>query len=186
MTAVAVCLALAFASVIVATRNAQRDEAAAERRYADAQALIALPPASRESLAQDLDVVKQQISTAQASLATPSVDAASDALTSLLVRGASDAGLSVKGISRANPGQATINSRLYDVQSLHLTLSGALGELNVFLRRMSESQPFLIPAIASASINDAGAVQADVVFSVYTTVASPTAVPAPAKTAVQR
>lgn len=177
---VAICLVLAFASVIAATYNARRDEAAARTRYQDAQVLVALPPASNGALQDDLASLKAQLATAEAGIGAPTIDPSSDGLTSLLVREAGAAGLGVKGVARSDPSRATLGVTVYDVQSLHITVSGSVGQITVFLRALAADQPSLVPSLASMTTNDAGVSQADIVFSGYAPVPSPT--PAPVAT----
>jgi hypothetical protein len=177
--AVVVCLVLAFASVIAAAHNARSDEAAARTRYNDAQALVALPPASNDAAKDDLASVQAQLATAQAGVGAPTIDPAADDLTSLLVRSAADAGLAVKGVQRAEPSQATLAGTLYQVQAIHITVSGSVGQVTVFLRGLSAQQPALIASLASMTANDAGVAQADLMFSAYEPAASPTPAPVP-------
>ena len=178
-TGIAICLVLAFASVIAATHNARREEAAARVRYENAQQLVGLPPASNDSLQEDLASLKDQLATAQAGIGAPTIDPSSDGLTALLVQVAGTAGLSVKGVSRTDPSQATLGTTAYEVQALHITVSGTPGQITVFLRTLANDQPALVPSLASMTANDAGIALADIVFSSYAAVPTPTAVPVP-------
>lgn len=171
---VVACLVLAFASVIAATYTARRDESAARARYNDIQALVALPPASNDSLQADLASLRQQLADAQAAVGTPTIDPASDALTSLLVRTATEAGLTVKGVSRSEPSQATLAEALYQVQALHITVSGSITQITDFLRTLDEQQPALVASLAALTADNAGVAQADLVFSAYAPAPSPT------------
>jgi hypothetical protein len=179
VAAIVIVLVLAFASVISATHNARRDEDAARIRYQDAEALVALPPASNESVRDDLASVQQQLATAEAGIGAPTIDPASDALTALLVRAATSAGLAVKGVTRADPSQATLGAALYTVQALRITVSGSTTQIAAYLGGLAEEQPALVPSLASMTADKAGVAQADVVFSAYAAVASPTPLPAP-------
>ena len=174
---IAICLALAFASLAAATHNAHRDEAAARIRYDDAQALVALPPASNESLQDDLASLKGQLAAAEAGVGAPTIDPASDALTALLVRAAGDAGLAVKGVARSDPSKTTLGVALYDVQALHITVSGSVSQIGVFLGSLAAGQPALVPSLSAMTVNDAGVAQADIAFSAYAPIPSPTPVP---------
>jgi hypothetical protein len=176
---IVIVLALAFASVISASHNARRDEDAARVRYQDAEALVALPPASNGSVQEDLASVQQQLATAEAGIGAPSLDPASDALTALLVRAATSAGLAVKGVTRADPSQTTLGAALYAVQALHITVSGRIPEIIAYLGALADEQPALVPSLASMTADKNGVGQADIVFSAYAPVASPTSLPAP-------
>ena len=93
------------------------------------------------------------------------------------MRTAADAGLNVKGVSRADASQSTVLTIPYTVQSLHLTVSGRVDQVYAFLVNVATKEPALIASLASMTANDAGVVQADVVFSSYARVPTPTAVP---------
>ena len=62
----AIVVAIAMLALVAGLRNAHRAEEAARARFADAQALAALPPASTDSIQEDLASVNSQLATAQA------------------------------------------------------------------------------------------------------------------------
>src|SRR3990172_11448011 len=105
-----VTVLVSLASVLLGTWDAKKDEGIALTRYADAEALLALPPVDTTGLETGLEVSRLALATAQALAQPPSVDPSSDAATSLLVRRASDAGLNVRGIDSA-PASQTKNAQ---------------------------------------------------------------------------
>jgi hypothetical protein len=177
----ALCAVVAFASLLAATYNARRDKDMAQHRFADLQALLALPPMSTDSLQEDLDSVKLQIAMQVALSAPPKVDPASDAATSLLVRTAQGAGLSVKGITRTQPAVATFDGVTYNTQGIHVAVDGTSQQVNKYLSDMAGAEPALFPSLTSMSINDKGLAHAELTFSVYAKVVPPTPVPVPTK-----
>jgi hypothetical protein len=179
VAAIVIVLVLAFASVISATHHARRDEDAARIRYQDAEALVALPPASNDAVQEDLASVQLQLATARAGVGAPTLDPASDELTALLIRAAGDAGLAVKGVTRTDPSQATFDAALYTVQALHITVSGSTEQITAFLRAVVAKEPALVSSLASMTADNRGLGQADILFSAYAAVASPTPLPVP-------
>ena len=174
-------VALGLASLFAGIHNAQRDEDAARARFADAQALVALPPASMDSIQEDLVAVRNSIATAEAAAAPAGIDPSVDATTTVLVRGAQASGLTVKAISRVAAAQTKVGDNAYDVEGIRMTVDGRIGQVTAFLDGLSTSQPSLIPSLATMTISDASLAHAEIVFSTYAKVASPT--PAPRATA---
>jgi hypothetical protein len=178
----AAALAVAFTSVLAATHNAQRDEAAAQRRQADTQALLALPPVSVDALRAQLDQVRSDLATAQAGTITSTIDPGSDAAATLLVLHSQAAGLSVRGISRPNPATAKFDSGTYDVQGLRITVEGTPAQVITFLADMKGTEPALYAVLGNVSIGTTGIAHAEVGFNAYTKQVVPTVVPRPAAT----
>lgn len=170
-------VALGLASLFAGIYAAHRDEAAARARFADAQALVALPPASMDSIQEDLGAVRNSIATAEAGAAPAGTDPSADATTTLLVRGAQASGLTVKAIARVQPAQTKLGDNAYDTQGIRMTVDGRVGQITAFLDGLSTSQPSLVPSLATMTISDAGLAHAEIAFSTYAKVASPTAAP---------
>ena len=179
----AVCVGLAFASLLAATYNANRDADAAQKRFADAQGLLALPPASTDTLQAELDNVKLQVALQAGLAAPPKVDPSSDAATSLLVRTAQGAGLAVRGITRTQPAVAILSGTSYNTQGIHVSVDGTTPQLIKYLSDMAGAEPALLPSLVSMSVNDKGLARAELTFVAYEKVVPPTPVPAapPAK-----
>ena len=177
-------VALGMASLFAGIYAAHQDEDAARKRFADAQALIALPPASTDSIQEDLVVVRNAIATAEAAAAPAATDPSADAATSVLVRGAQTSGLTVKAISRVAAAEVKLGDNTYDTQGIRMTVDGGVGQMTAFLDGLSTSQPSFIPSLATMTINDAGLAHAEIVFTTYAKVASPT--PAPRATATPK
>ncbi len=181
LTAICVfAVAVSMASVFVAIHNAHRDEAAARQRYADARALVALPPLSTESLKEDLASAKATLATAQAVVAVPTgTVVAADDPTALLVTRAQAAGLTVKGITRNVPGQSKLGDTSYDVQGVHVIVEAKPEKITAFLADLGASQPSLVPSLTSLTVNDAGIAHAEISFSTYAAIPTPTVAPRP-------
>jgi hypothetical protein len=179
---VAAALAVAFTSVLVATHNAQRDEANAQRRLADTQALLALPPVSTDALRTQLDQARSDVAAVQAASNATAIDPGSDAAATLLVLHSQSAGLSVRGISRPNPATAKFDSSTYDVQGLRITVEGTPAQVIAFLADMRRTEPALYAVLGTMSIAENGVARAEIGFNAYTKEASPTAVPRPVAT----
>ena len=178
LTAVCVfAVAATMVSLVVGIHNAQRDEAAARRNYADSQALLALPPLSTDSLKEDLTVAKASLATVQAGVAPSNISAASDDTTSLLVKRSQAGGLAVRGITRVIAAQAKLGDNTYDVQAVHVTVDGKPGQIVALLTDLGSTNPSLIPSLTSLTVNEAGLGHADISFSTYTKVVPPTPVP---------
>jgi hypothetical protein len=180
----ALIVALGLASLFAGIHEAHRDEAAARKRFDDAQALIALPPASTDAIQEDLVAVRDSIATAEAAAAPVAIDPPADAATSVLVRGAQASGLTVKAVSLVAAAQAKLGDNTYDTHGIRMTVDGRVGQMTAFLNGLSTSQPSLIPSLATMTINDAGLAHAEIVFSTYAKVASPT--PEPRATATPK
>ena len=109
LTAVcALAVLVAMASVIIGTWQARADENAALQRYADAEALLALPPIDLEALEAENAAAQAELAEAKAQLEPPSVDPSSDEATSLLVERATAAGLTVRGVIPRSGGRGQV------------------------------------------------------------------------------
>jgi hypothetical protein len=177
-------VALGLASPVAGIYNAHRDEDAARARLADDQALIAQPPASVDALQEDLTAVRQSIATAEAAAPRSTPGPAADAATTLLVRNAQAADLAVKTIARVTPAVAKLGDSAYDTQGVRMTVDGQIGQIIAFLDGLRQSQPSLIASLTTMTIDDTGVTHADITFTTYTRVASPT--PAPRGTATPK
>ena len=178
----AVCVAavvISLVSVIVGAWDARRDEDVALARYADAEALLALPPVDTTGLQQELDAANLALATAQALAQPPSVDPSSDAATSLLVRRASDAGLTVRGIASVPDSQVKNAEVVYDVSGLRMTVEGGVTQVIAFLEGLGKTEPGLIPSLTSMTVDDKSVAHAEIVFNVYTLNIPPTPAAAP-------
>ncbi len=172
----AAMIAICMTSVLLGIHNARRDETAARTRFADAQALLALPPIDTASLQQQLDAAKQTLTLEAISAAATPIDPASDAAAELLVRRSEAAGLAVKGLARVNPASAKLGDVAYDVQGVRVTVEGTAPQITALLTDLHTEQPLLIPVLASMTLNEVGLAHADIGFDVYSRVATPTAV----------
>lgn len=172
---VAICLA----SLIVGIRSAHRDESAARSRFADAQALLALPPIDTSALVAQLDQTNADLAAEQATAAAPSIDPSSDAAAALLVRHSEAVGLAVKGISRITPATAQFGEASYEVQGIRITVEGASWQVTALLADLRQSEPSLTPVLASMTINELGLARADIGFNVFTRILAPTPVASP-------
>lgn len=170
----AAIVAIVYTSVFIGMRNAQRDEDAAQRRVADAQALLSLPPVSADDLQQQLASASAALAAARADTAGASVDLSSDSATQLLVLHAQGAGLSVQGIDRTNPSSAKTDQASYGLQGVHITVDGTPGEIVAFLADMRQALPGLIPVLGAMALSEDGVAHADIVFNTFTKDASPT------------
>jgi hypothetical protein len=173
----AAALAIAFSSVLLSVQHARRDEAAAQRRLDDAQALLALPPVSTDELRTQLDGANSSLAAAQAAASGTPVDVSSDSATTLLVLHSQSAGLAVKGISRMNDFVVKFDSGAYDVRGLRITVEGTPAQIVTFLSHMRRIEPSLMAALATMSIAETGVARAEIGFSAYTKQASPTPAP---------
>ena len=176
--ALAVVVAVGLAGLFAGYHNAQRAEDAAHARFANAQALASLPPASTDSIQEDLTVVRNQLATVQADVSPAAIDASGDATTTVLVRTAQAAGLTVKAISGVPSGQTKVGDFMYDTKGVRVTLGGGVGQITHFLDTLSTSQPALVASLTTMTINDAGAGQAEIVFTSFKKAIVPTPVPA--------
>ncbi len=176
--ALAFVVALGLSGLLAGRYNAQRAEDAAHIRFADAQALVALPPASTDSIQEDLVIVRDQLATAEAVASPAAVAASGDATTTLLVRTAQTAGLTVKAISGVPSGQTKVGDAMYDTQGVRVTLDGGIGQITRFLDALSVAQPALVPSLTTMTLTDAGASRAEIVFTSFKKVILPTPVPA--------
>lgn len=172
----AVVVAIGLLALVAGIRDAHHSEDAARARFADAQALIALPPASTDSIAEDLTSVNNQIATAQAEAAPASPAPSGDAATTLLVRGAQAAGLSVKAIDGVASGTKVVGLDSYTTEGVRMTVDGTVGQITGFLDATDRSQPALISTLNTMTISDTGVGHAEIVFSTYTKVVPPTPV----------
>jgi hypothetical protein len=175
-TACVLLAVVVIASLVVETVNARRDEDIASRRYADAEALVALPPISDDSLKSQVAAATNALATAQTVASPPAIDPASDVATALVVQRALAAGLAVKGIARLDAAPATVDNVAYDVQAIDVTIDGSPSRVISFLFDLNASEPSLVPSLTSLAINDFGVAHAQVVFRAYVAAASPTPV----------
>jgi hypothetical protein len=167
-------VALGLFGLLAGLHNARRDEDAAHRRFADARTLASLPPASTDSIEEDLTVVNSQLATAQVE-ATPAASAVTaDATVSMLVRSAQDVGLSVKALSGVAAGQAKVGDSTYDSQGIRVTVDGSTGQITAFLEALGAAQPSLVPSLTTMTLSESGAARAEIVFSTFTRVPPPT------------
>jgi hypothetical protein len=173
----AVVVALGLAGLLAGLHNAQRAEDAAHKRFADAQALSALPPASTDAIQEDLTVVRNQLATVQAVASPPASNSTADETTTVLVRSAQNAGLSVKAISGVPSGQTKIGEVLYDTKGVRVTLDGSVGQITQFLETLGRSQPALIASLTSMTLNEVGVAHAEIIFTSFTKAIVPTPIP---------
>ncbi len=171
----AAALVAVYASMFAAIHNAQRDESAAERRYADTRALLAAPPPSLDSLIFERDAAAWALEATRAQLVPPAADLSSDDATAMLIRSAGAAGLDVSGITRIAPAQQKEGAQVYDVQGIRMTVTGTREQIAAFVQALHASDPGLLPALTAMSIADDGTAQAEIMFSAHTKV-----VPTPA------
>ncbi len=181
----AVVVVIAMLALVAGLRNAHRAEDAARARFADAQALAALPPASTDSIQDDLASVNSQLATAQAAAAPAATATSGDATTTMLIRTAQDAGLSVKAIAGVASGQTKVGTDSYESEGVRVTVEGGVGQITSFLNTLSDVRPALIPTLTTMTINEAKVAHAEIVFSTYTKVIPPTPVPVATKGAKQ-
>ena len=167
-------VAFAYASLFAAIYNAQRNEAGADQRYADTRTIIEAPPADLDAPTRELTAASDALERARINMQPPSIDPASDEMTTLLVTRAQASGLAVASVERIDPAQAKIESTAYDVQALRLTVDGAPDQLRNFLAGMHEVEPALIATLTSMRFDDAGQAQSEILFSVYARAAEPT------------
>jgi glycine cleavage system regulatory protein len=172
----AVAIAITAGSLFAAIHNARRDEDTARARFADAQALLSLPPVSTAKLESDLALVNLTLGLTRINTDTTALDPASDETTALLVRRATADGLTVKGITRANPAQLKTTGATYDIHSIQVVVEGTTAQITAFLSELGQSQPTLVPSLTAMTISDAGAAHAEIAFNVYTKVVAPTPV----------
>ncbi len=172
-----VAVVLGVLSLIIGAWDAKRDEEAAAQRYTDAQALLALPPVDVTGLETSRDEANAALAEAAAQLAPPSVDPSSDAATTLLVTLATSAGLTVRGVASVPDGEVKSETTTYDVAGLRMTVEGNVGQINKFLADLGRDEPGLIPNLAAMTTDDRGLSRAEITFSVYSAVPTPTAVP---------
>lgn len=176
--ALTVVVALGMLGLLAGLRDARRDEQAARARFADAQALVALPPASTDSIEEDLVAVNHQLATAEAhAAAPPSAADPRDAAVALLVHDAQAAGLAVKGLSQVAAGRAKVGDNVFDTQGIRMTVDGEIGEITGFLGALTAAQPSLIPSLTTMTISADGSALAEFVFSTFSRVVAPTPVP---------
>ena len=173
-----VVVAVGMAGLFAGYHNAQRADDAAHVRFANAQTLASLPPASTDSIQEDLIVVNNQLATAQAVVSPAAVDASGDATTTVLVRTALAAGLTVKAISGVPSGQTKVGDFMYDTKGVRMTLDGGVGQITHFLDTLSTTQPALVASLTTMTINEAGVGQAEIVFTSFKKAIVPTPVPA--------
>jgi len=169
-----VTVLVSLASVLLGTWDAKKDEEIALTRYADAEALLALPPVDTTGLETGLEVSRLALATAQALAQPPSVDPSSDAATSLLVRRASDAGLNVRGIASAPASQTKNAEVVYDVEGIRMAVEGSVSQVIEFLARLGDTEPGLIPSLTGMTVDEKNLAHAEITFSVYTLVPLPT------------
>jgi len=174
----ALVVALGLAGLFAGIYNAHRAEDAAHSRFADAQALVALPPASTDSIQEDLTVVHNQLATAQAAASPAAIDASGDETTTVLVRAAQTSGLTVKAISGVPSGQTKVGDFMYDTKGVRMALDGSVGQITHFLETLGTSQPALVASLTTMTINDSGVAHAEIVFTSFKKAVVPTPVPA--------
>ncbi len=177
----AIVVAIAMLALVAGLRNAHRAEDAARARFADAQALAALPPASTDSIQEDLVSVNKQLATAEAAAAPAPTATSGDATTTMLIRTAQDGGLSVKAIAGVASGQTKVGADSYDSEGVRVTVDGTVGRIASFLDAVDRKLPSLIATLTTMTINEAGVAHAEIVFSTYTKVIPPTPVPVATK-----
>jgi hypothetical protein len=179
LTAVCVVAVLAgVASLLIGAWDARRDEEAALQRYTDAQALLALPPVDLIALQAERAEAVDARAALEARLEPPTVDPASDAATSLLVNRATEAGLTVRGVTSVPAGEVKHEMTAYLVSGTRMAVEGRVNQIVAFLRELSNGEPGLVPALGSLTMDERGVARADLTFSVFDPVPVPTAVPA--------
>ena len=179
----AAIIAICVTSLVLGISHARRDADDSQRRFADAQALLAVPPVDTSVLEQKLNDAKSQLAAEQAFAADAQIDPASDAEITLLVQRSEQAGVQVQGISRIAPSTAKIAAITYDLQGIRMTVEGTPAQLIAFLDGLRAAQPGLIPTLAAMTVAPSGTVHADIGFNVYRVAATPAAAPPPARKA---
>jgi hypothetical protein len=181
LTAACVVAVLAsIASLMVGAWDARRDKNEALQRYADTQALLALPPIDVEELRASRDAAVAARAGAEDLLAPPSVDPSSDDATTLLVQSAGAAGLVVRGIVSAPPAEVKRELVTYEASGLRMTVEGSPSQVIAFLTTLGEDEPGLIPTLTTMTTDDRNVSRAEITFNVYTKVVPPTPIaPAP-------
>ena len=167
-----------FSAVLLGTREAHRDEAAANQRYLDAQAIAALPPVSTDALRAELQQAKDRLTVAQA-LAAQTVDATLDTTIAGLVQAAQQAGLGVRGVARADAATAKVGEQTYDERGIRITVEGTPAQTTAFLVAMQREEPGLIPVLVSSTVNEAGIARSEIVFNAYALPSAATPVAGP-------
>ena len=170
-------VALGLFGLLAGLHNEHRAEEAARSRFADAQTLGSLPPASTDSIRDDLAIVKDQLATAQAEATPRSAWASRDAGATALVRGAQSAGLSVKALSSVAAGQLKVDDEAYTSQGIRLTVEGDIGQITTFLDALHRDEPAVVPELISMTINESGVAHAEIVFSTFEKITVPTPKP---------
>jgi hypothetical protein len=172
-----VAVIASIASLLVGTWDAQRDEEAARRQYADVRMLLAQPPVVLSQLEEERDAALASRDAAQALLEPPSVDLSSDAGTVLLVERAGDAGLVVRAISRLPASQVKNGELAYDVQAVRITVEGSVSQLLAFLFALDDDEPGVLPTLETLTVSERNAVRAELTFSTFSAAATPAAAP---------
>jgi len=170
---------VAMASVIIGAWDANREEEAALQRYADTEALLALPPVDTAALETQRDEARRSLAAAEALLEPPSIDLASDEATILLVSAAGDAGLNVRSVARVAPSELKRDAVIFDIEGVRLTVEGSVSDVLTFIGRLHLAEPGFIPALGSMTIDDRGVATTEVTVNAYTKQALPTPAAAP-------
>lgn len=180
--AAAAIIAISLTSLVIGIRDAHRAETAAQTRFADAQALLALKPIDTTALQIQVDQAKQDLASEQKIAAASQIDPLSDTSATLLVRHSESVGLTVKGITRNTPAISKLGDVSYNVQGIRVTVEGATWQITALLDALHKEEPSLIPVLASMTIATNGTARADVGFNVYDPIATPTVKPRAAAT----
>ncbi len=163
-----ICIALVYAAMFASMRTGNSERASAETRYLDATQLLTVPPVPVATLEAELATAQSALASVQLAASGPSIDPASDEATALLVRRAQDAALSVASVARLNSTQTQLDAAKYNVDALRMTVRGGSQDAVIaFLRALQTTDPGLVPALTSLTVEDGG-VSAEILFSVYT------------------
>jgi hypothetical protein len=149
-------------------------EESADARYEDSLALLQAPAADVESLRAEVDAALSAVTDAEALVAPPAVDLASDEAIELIVLRAESAGLAVRGVERSAVGAVKVQDLDFERSALRLTLDGDPRQMTSFLAYLHATHPTLVPSLESMEITD-GVARAVFVFTGFTQVSEPPA-----------
>jgi hypothetical protein len=166
---IGVLLVIVYAGTIISWLSYREREHSAVARYEDSLALLQAPAADIESLRAEVDAALAAVAGAEALVAPPAIDLASDEAIELIVLRAESAGLAVRGVERAPVGDVKIQDLDFERSALRLTLDGDPQQMAAFLAFLNATHPTLVPSLESMEITD-GAARAVFVFTGFTQV----------------
>jgi hypothetical protein len=174
-----ICILVVYAAMFASMRTSATDEEAAEARYLDTMQLLTVPPVPIATLEAELSTAQNRLALVENSATHSSIDPASDEATAMLVRRATEAGLSVTSVARLNRTQTQIAGISYDVEALRMGLHGPSQDAIIaLLSSLFASDPALTPALTSLTVEDSG-VTAEIVFSMFSLIEPTSVAPQP-------